>query len=246
MGPLAPHRTAAPTLSRLLLFTDRPALEVFFRPLTELLEVAPVSLETLGSSDLGDLPVAIVDISLDPAVAIEVCRDLHRRRADLPIVAVVCCPHAVTPWALRGLLGGAIRAVLDLREAQEGVAQALERVARGASVLHVQLRHGHGEILADLLAAKEQWSETQLRLLELVVQGLPDHEIGKRLHLSPHTIKHHIEHLRHELRLRNRIELAAWAGRNGFYDAGAGSPPVTKAGTDQRIRPDRATPRAVL
>lgn len=243
MGSPAPHRTAAPALSRLLLFTDRPALQAFFRPLTDQLEVAPVSLETTGSLDIGDLPVVIVDIALDPALAIEVCRGLRRRRADLPIVAVVCCPHAVTPWTLRGLLGCAISAVLDLRGSQEGVAQALESVARGASVLHVQLRRGHGEILEDLLAAKEQWSETQLRLLELVVLGLPDHEIGKRLHLSPHTIKHQIGHLRHELRLRNRIELAAWAGRNGFYGAG---PPVTKAGIEQRIRPDRATPGHAL
>ena len=47
--------------------------------------------------------------------------------------------------------------------------------------------------------------------------GLPDHEIGRRLHLSPHTVKHHIEQLRGELGARNRIELAAWAGRHGFY-----------------------------
>jgi DNA-binding NarL/FixJ family response regulator len=216
-----------------LLLTDRPALEAFFRPLTDQLEVAPVSLDATGSLEVEDLPVAIVDIALDPALAVDVCRDLRRRRADLPIVAVVCCPHAVTPWTLRALLGCAISGVLDLQESQEGVAQALERVGRGASVLHVQLRRGHGDVLKDLLAAKEQWTETQLRLLELVVLGLPDHEIGRRLHLSPHTVKHQIEHLRHELRLRNRIELSAWAGRNGFYGADTASPPVRmdRAGT---------------
>jgi len=30
-------------------------------------------------------------------------------------------------------------------------------------------------------------------------------------------VKHRIEQLRNELGVRNRTELAAWAGRNGFY-----------------------------
>src|SRR5438552_856135 len=53
--------------------------------------------------------------------------------------------------------------------------------------------------------------------LELVARGLSDREIGAVLHLSPHTIKHHVEHLRAEVGARNRTELAAWAGRHGFY-----------------------------
>jgi DNA-binding CsgD family transcriptional regulator len=32
-------------------------------------------------------------------------------------------------------------------------------------------------------------------------------------------VKHYIEQLRKELRVRNRIELAAWAARAGFYAA---------------------------
>jgi len=206
--------------------TDRPALEAFFRPLTERLEVAPVSLHTARSLALDDFLFAIVDVALDPALGIEVCRLLHGRQHDLPIVAVVCCPHAVTPWTLRALLGCAVSAVLDLQASQESVAQTLRSVGRGGSVLHLQLRRGHGEVLKDLIGAKEERSETQLQLLELVVLGLPDHEIGRRLHLSPHTVKHQIEQLRHEFGLRNRIELAAWAGRNGFYGADVGLPPV--------------------
>jgi DNA-binding NarL/FixJ family response regulator len=56
-----------------------------------------------------------------------------------------------------------------------------------------------------------------LQLLELVAYGRSDREIGALLHLSPHTVKHRIERLRDALGARNRIELAAWAGRHGFY-----------------------------
>src|SRR2546426_849033 len=72
----------------------------------------------------------------------------------------------------------------------------------------------------------------------LPIVGLPDYEIGARLHLSPHTVKHHIEALRDEVGARNRIELAAWAGQNGFYAPGSsdipGSVPVQVARSPQR------------
>jgi DNA-binding NarL/FixJ family response regulator len=30
-------------------------------------------------------------------------------------------------------------------------------------------------------------------------------------------VKHHVDQLRRDVGVRNRTELAAWAGRNGFY-----------------------------
>jgi DNA-binding NarL/FixJ family response regulator len=90
------------------------------------------------------------------------------------------------------------------------------------------LTNGHGALLEGIAAGKEVHSQTgygrvptrtSAQILELLVHGLSDQEIGHQLHLSPHTVKHHIDRLRGELGARNRIELAAWAGRQGFYRA---------------------------
>jgi DNA-binding NarL/FixJ family response regulator len=54
-------------------------------------------------------------------------------------------------------------------------------------------------------------------LLELVASGLTDRRIGLRLGRSPITVKHQVQRLRGKLRLRSRVELAAWAGARGFY-----------------------------
>ena len=54
-------------------------------------------------------------------------------------------------------------------------------------------------------------------LLQMITCGLSDREIAERIHRSPHTVKHQIERLRDRLELRNRIELAAWAGAMGYY-----------------------------
>jgi two-component system response regulator DevR len=188
-----------------LLVTDRPAVRALFR-----------SFEV--DAEAADADVAVVDVSLDPAAGIQRCRDLQQRRADLPIVGVFCCPSSLTPWNLRALLASGVSGVLDLQGTVEDAVRTIETVARGGSVFHLQLRRGQRELLRDLLMGGGSPTDTQLRLLELVARGLSDREIGMQLHLSPHTVKHHIEQVRHELRIRNRTELAAWAGRNGFYD----------------------------
>jgi DNA-binding NarL/FixJ family response regulator len=213
-----PPRTPSAS-PRLLVASDRPAIREFFAALPAF-EVELQALTAATEHDLAPYDAVVVDVGLEPILGVELCGNLHRRRADLPVAAVVCCPSAVTPWTLRRLLASGATAVLDLRASADEAARTLESIARGGSVLHLQLRRGHRELLRDILTGNDERSETQIRLLELVSLGLPDHEIGKRLHLSPHTVKHHIEQLRRELRVRNRIELAAWAGRHGFYGGG--------------------------
>jgi DNA-binding NarL/FixJ family response regulator len=189
----------------LLVASERPALRAFL-----------LGLGCAPAESAADADVAVIDVALDPLVGAMACRELHEERGDLPIAALICCPHSVTPWALQRLLAEGVSAILDLQMEPEETRRTLESVARGASVLHLQVRRGHRQFLRDLLTGGPR-VEAQARLLELVARGLPDHEIGRRLFLSPHTVKHQIEQLRHDLGVRNRTELAAWAGRNGFY-----------------------------
>ena len=180
---------ASPT--RLLLVTRRHALASFFRSLPGI--AVEVVRPDLAGGDLEGADVVAVDVALEPDSALELCASLHRGLPSLPLVAIVCCPQSVTPWQLERLL------------------------ADGGSVFHLHLRRGHRRVLQGMLAGRDSRRETNVRALELVARGLSDREIGAVLHLSPHTIKHHVEHLRAEVGARNRTELAAWAGRHGFY-----------------------------
>src|SRR5207248_2213173 len=65
-------------------------------------------------------------------------------------------------------------------------------------------------------------AETQL--LTFLSDGLSDQEMAARLFLSPHTVKHRVEALRQKAGARNRIALAAWAGRNGITHVEAEEP----------------------
>jgi len=217
----------------LLLASNRPAIRVFFENLAQsatppfVVWSLPVRVDTLAAhrEQVATARVAVVDATPDPVAALQICQELRTQRPALPITALLCCPHSVTPWHLRTLITAGVNNLLDLHATAEEVLRVLHSVARGDVVLHVQLNHEHSTLLEDITAGQELSGETDsgrvptrtsARILDLLVRGLSDQEIGNQLHLSPHTVKHHIERLRDEVGARNRIQLAAWAGRQGF------------------------------
>jgi DNA-binding NarL/FixJ family response regulator len=203
----------------LVLVTRRPAVQAFFSKLGA--RSPEVRVE---ERDFADEPrvvaahaeVAVVDVAIDTPSARAFCAGLHDEQHELPIVGVVCCPKALDPWQLQSLFASGVSSVLDLQTSIDEAMRAIRGAARGSTVLHLHLQRAHRRLLHDLFVDAPARS-TKLELLQLVARGLPDHEIGRRLHLSPHTVKHQIENLRGEVGARNRIELAAWAGRHGFY-----------------------------
>jgi DNA-binding NarL/FixJ family response regulator len=221
--------------SSLLLVTSRPAVRVFLENLGQsamppfVVRPVPASADALGahSGEVGTAMAAVVDVTPDPVAAIQICQELRTRRPSLPLAALLCCPHSVTPWHLRALIAAGVSNLLDLYATPEEALRVLQSVARGNVVLHVQLTNtnGHSAVLEDIAAGKEVNGKTgsgrlpartNAQILELLVHGLSDQEIGRQLHLSPHTVKHYIDRLRGEVGARNRIQLAAWAGREGF------------------------------
>jgi DNA-binding NarL/FixJ family response regulator len=219
-----------------LLATDRPAVQTFFmhlgRKATPPISITPLPVRLEERELVPDVAhvatatMVVVDTTPDPVVVLQLCQALRAQRPTLPIIALLCCPHAVTSWQLRTLFGMGVRSLLDLHATEEEILRVLHSIARGDVVLHVQLTGGHSTAFEDVTIGHElgeatrvgrRWNTTLVRLLELLAHGLTDQQIGMQLHLSPHTVKHHIERVRDEVGARNRIELAAWAGEQGFY-----------------------------
>lgn len=209
---------------QILLATNRPAVETFFvqlqrctaRPVA--VGAIPLAAEALARRPAPTATVAAVDVAPDPVIAIRVCRELRQRRPGLPILGLLCCPQATTPWQVQALLAAGVGGLLDLHAPADEVLRILHRVARGEVVLQVRLA---GDVRGDEAERRAALSahllnESSSKLLGLLAQGLSDGEIGQRLYMSPHTVKHAIERLREDVGARNRIALAAWAGRYGF------------------------------
>jgi DNA-binding NarL/FixJ family response regulator len=205
--------------------SDAP-VAIAFLPLDS--QLVAVAAEVIARAD-----VAVVDGSIDRAEAIAVCEAVREARAGLPISAVFCCPHSATAADLRGLLAAGVEGLLDLQLSPADTLRVLRGIARGQGAFHLQMAAGSSTSLVNLLAKQdgtEELSEHDRGLLRLVAAGLTDHEIGRQLYLSHHTVKHRIDRLRQRVHARNRIQLAAWAGSHEALTAardGAVADPIT-------------------
>lgn len=62
----------------------------------------------------------------------------------------------------------------------------------------------------------ERLSERELRVVELVAEGFTNAQIGTRLGLTEHIVKHALIALFKRLNLRDRAHAVAWAFNNGY------------------------------
>jgi non-specific serine/threonine protein kinase len=65
-------------------------------------------------------------------------------------------------------------------------------------------------------------TKRELEITTLLVEGLTNREIAKRLTIGERTVDAHVDHVRNKLGLRTRVQIAAWAmsnlGRPGSPD----------------------------
>ncbi|HTM09097.1 MAG TPA: response regulator transcription factor [Verrucomicrobiae bacterium] len=72
-----------------------------------------------------------------------------------------------------------------------------------------QARHGGS-------AAREELTERELGVLQLLTHGMTNKEIGQKLHLAENTIKNHLKNILDKLQVENRVQAAALALREGL------------------------------
>jgi DNA-binding NarL/FixJ family response regulator len=219
--------------TRILLASNRSAIRAFFPSSHEQpggrFTVHQVPIPSPSSPELADgiqlAQLAVLDVAPDPVGAMELCHSLKSQKPALPIAALVCCTEHIAPWHLSALIDAGVTSLLDLQASADSLAAAFHGIANGDIVLHLHAAPGGAALLRNVTSknrgdgtvADLSPTDLDIQLLRLVANGLSDNDIGMRLHMSPFTVRHHIERLRREVIARNRVELAAWAGRNGFY-----------------------------
>jgi DNA-binding NarL/FixJ family response regulator len=62
----------------------------------------------------------------------------------------------------------------------------------------------------------QELSDWELEVLKLIVEGVPNQEISKRLFISHNTVKSHIKHALDKLSVSDRTQAAVKAIREGL------------------------------
>ena len=64
--------------------------------------------------------------------------------------------------------------------------------------------------------AAPTFTAVQTRILRLISEGFSNREIAVQVHLSENTVKSHVQEIFHRLEVRNRVEAAIRATKDGL------------------------------
>jgi two-component system NarL family response regulator len=167
--------------------------------------------------------VMLLDARLEDIDGPEVCR---RVLAVAPRTAVVMLTNYLQDGLVfRSLVAGAKGYVIKDVELVE-LKRMIRAVYHGGSVLDpkvtsqvISTAAGRGSLPGTGTALAKHavlLSDIDLTIIRHLSQGLTNKQIGARVHLSPHTVKDHLEKICATLGVHSRTEIVAEAMRHGL------------------------------
>jgi two-component system nitrate/nitrite response regulator NarL len=186
------------------------------RPSLELVGSAGNGREALEAIRATRPDVALLDVKMPELDGIAVVRAVTRDA--LPTRVVFLSAYVDSAVAYRALAEGAA-GFLSKEASAEAVCDAIVAAHRGETVLSQEVQAGIAEEIR-MRAAPERTtlSAREGQVLALIAEGLSAPDIGRRLHLSPATVKGHLQSLYEKLGVSERAAAVAEAMRRGLLE----------------------------
>jgi two-component system response regulator FixJ len=184
--------------------------EAVRRGLTFLLRTANHAAETFASASAfldSYVPARrgclLLDVRMPQMTGLELQHELNARAWWIPTVFMT--GHATVPIAIAAMKAGAFDFIeKPLRD--DTLLESVERALQWDATRRVdQLR------LADLKARAESLTAREREVLDLVANGEPNKEIGRRLGISFRTVELHRSHILEKMQARTTSELIRMA-----------------------------------
>jgi DNA-binding NarL/FixJ family response regulator len=159
--------------------------------------------------------LVLLDISLPDRNGLELIKDLHALRPELPVLVISM--HDESLHAERVLRAGA-RGYIMKQEGGGKILDAIRRVLAG----DIYVSEKMSALILERLAGQrpkgsrspiERLSDREFEVFSLLGQGLATREIARRLNLSVKTVEVHRANIKRKLGLRTATELVRHAVR---------------------------------
>jgi two-component system nitrate/nitrite response regulator NarL len=198
------------------LFREGIVRSVKERPDLELVGVAEDGRGALEEIKRVEPDVALLDVKMPGLDGLQVLNALGRDGVATKVVFLSAFPDAAIVY--RALEKGA-QGFLSKDTGKEAVCDGLVAVARGETVLSPAIqREVFGEIRLRARDESERLSPRELEILALTAEGLSAPDIGRKLYLSPATVKTHLQRLYEKLGVSDRAAAVAEAMRRGLLE----------------------------
>lgn len=172
-----------------------------------------------GALDIAELKAAgpeimLIDVGASNGNSLEMVRTVARELPTARIIMMDLLPHyeEVSAFVNEGVDGFIMKAAT-----LEDMVATIQAVADGQNVLPDELT----AVLFDQIASDTvTWDAQQARdgvqmtprekeVIELILEGLSNKRIAKRLGIAPQTVKSHVRNIMDKLALHTRLQIAA-------------------------------------
>ncbi len=172
---------------------------------------AGTAAEALSRARTFEPDVVVMDVRLPDGSGVEACREIRSR---MPQVAVLMLTSFSDDQALfDSIMAGAAGYVLKQVRGSDLV-DSIRRVGAGESILDPGVT---ARVLERIRNPKEdedpllsRLTPTELRIVEMIADGLTNRQIAERVHLAEKTVKNYVSAILGKLEVSRRAEAAAY------------------------------------
>ena len=182
----------------------------------EFIEAAD-STEVLGKVADEDLSLVLADIKMPGRSGIDILKDIHQLKPDLPVIILTAFPES--QYGARAMESGAAGFVNKAHVNAE-LPTAIRRALDGGRYVSPQL----AEVLAQYLGNKscrvphESLSEREMQVMRMIASGKDTGEIAADLSLSDKTIATYRSRIYEKLNVKNNVAIARYAMEHRLVD----------------------------
>jgi DNA-binding NarL/FixJ family response regulator len=131
------------------------------------------------------------------------------RFSGIPVIFL--SPNAQSQDKVTGLTTRADVYMVKPFEPEELVALVESSLTQAGRLLKRSTRIHSPDVTPLQVPGNVELTPTELKVVQLVAQGLANREIAEKLNVSQRTIESHVSNMLHKTSLHNRTELAQWA-----------------------------------
>jgi DNA-binding NarL/FixJ family response regulator len=163
-------------------------------------------------------PVVVL-VSLDRADGVTTIRQIKERQPESRVVVLSSMDDELT--RAKAVEAGAVGYVTKITPLDE-IPDLLRRASKGESLLEDEeaerllryLRHRRHQESTERQRAN-RLTPRQIEILQLMADGVPVQDIAKQLHMSPYTLRTHVQNILTRLGVHTKLEALAVAIRHG-------------------------------
>ena len=159
--------------------------------------------------------ILVLDMEMPGLKGVEVAQQLQANGSDVRILALSAYED---DQYIKDTLASGAAGYLVKGEIPQRIVEAIRGVAQGQQ----------GWVSRQIAAQMMTWTQTEEtgaalltrrehQVLELVVQGKTNQEIGLALGVSDKTVEKHLDSIFTKLHVSSRVEAAVWAVREGLF-----------------------------